>query len=77
MPDRISVEPESPFYDERFANVAVFFDGRKRPNDVREFCMSEGWIKKQLRMKNGKLKRERGKVTTIKMRGKVQAVWIK
>lgn len=74
MPDRFSVNPESPFYDKRWASVriGVRFDGSDRPGDVEEYCVSEGWIRVQMFMKNGKVKRERGKIVCLKRHGKVE-----
>lgn len=74
MPDRFSVNPDSPFYDKRWASVriGVRFDGSDRPGDVEEYCVSEGWIRVQMFMKNGKVKRERGKIVCLKRHGKVE-----
>lgn len=74
LPDRFSVNPENPFYDERWAQVriGVRFDGRDRPGDVEEYCVSGGWIRIQTFLKNGKVRRERGKIICIKMHGKVE-----
>lgn len=74
LPDRFSVNPESPFYDERWAQVrlGVRFDGRDRPGDVEEYCVSGGWIRKQVFLKNGKPRRERGKIVCLKQYGKVE-----
>ena len=74
MPDRFSVNPESPFYDKRWASIriGVRFDGSDRPGDVEEYCVSEGWIRVQMFMKNGKVKRERGKIVCLKRHGKVE-----
>lgn len=45
-PDRLAVDPKSPFYDLALLNrgVAVSFRGRERFN-VAEYCLSEGWVR--------------------------------
>ena len=45
-PDRLSLDPRSPFYDEALISrgVGVRFKGQERTNVV-EYCLSEGWIK--------------------------------
>jgi hypothetical protein len=74
LPDRFSVNPENPAYDERWAQVriGVRFDGRDRPGDVEEYCVSGGWIRIQTFLKNGKVRRERGKIICIKLHGVVE-----
>lgn len=75
IPDRVSIKPDDPFFDERYQNMVVIFEGGIRKNDVHEFCISEGWIKKIIYMANGKPIYERGKVRTIKMHGNVEVMW--
>lgn len=75
LPDRLSVNPESPFYDKDLlarARFGVRFDGKDRPGDVEEYCISEGWIRVQTYLANGKVRRERGKVICLKKWGKVE-----
>ncbi len=45
-PDRLSVDPASPFYDEAALarGVGVRFRGVER-RDVEEYCVSEKWIR--------------------------------
>lgn len=45
-PDRLSVDPASPFYDETLLQrgVGIRFKGVEKKN-VEEYCVSEGWIK--------------------------------
>lgn len=71
LPDRLSVNPDSPFYGE-YGKVGVRFDGSDRPGDVEEYCVSEGWIRVRTFMANGKPKRERGKFVCLKRWGKVE-----
>ena len=46
LPDRLSVDPNSPFYDEAVLqrNVGVRFKGQDKTN-VEEYCVSEGWVR--------------------------------
>ena len=45
-PDRLSVDPVSPFYDEAALarGVGIRFRGVER-RDVEEYCVSENWIR--------------------------------
>lgn len=76
IPDRASVEEDSPFYWARGALVDVWFEGNKRGKyDVVEYCISEGWVRIGLRNGRGEFLKERGRfVTTPKRFGKVQVV---
>ena len=44
-PDRLCVNPNSPFYDEALLErgVGVRFKGVEKTN-VEEYCVSEGWV---------------------------------
>ena len=46
FPDRLSVDPNSPHYDEAVLSqdVGILFDGKEKTN-VEEYCISEGWIR--------------------------------
>ena len=46
LPDRLSTNPKSPFYDEKLLQqgVGIKFDGQEKTN-VEEYCVSEGWIR--------------------------------
>ena len=71
LPDRLCVNPRSPFYDgavlERGIGVRV--KGIER-NNVEEYCISEGWV----RLPVGKSLDRRGNAMTIKTSGEVE-VW--
>lgn len=69
LPDRLSTDPDSPFYNEALLqrDVGIRFDGKERTN-VDEYCVSEGWI----RVVAGKAVDRRGKPLTIKLKGKVE-----
>jgi len=68
-PDRLSVDPESPHYDEAVLarGIGVRFNGNEKTN-VEEYCVSEGWV----RLAVGKTLDRRGKQLTIKYNGKVE-----
>jgi hypothetical protein len=68
-PDRLSIDPESPFYDaDALArNVGVRFKGVEK-NNVEEYCVSEGWI----RVSAGQAKDRHGRPVTIKLTGPVE-----
>lgn len=68
-PDRLSVDPDSPFHDPDVLsrNVGVRFRGEDKSN-VEEYCVSEGWV----RLAVGSGKDRRGKQLTIKLTGPVE-----
>ena len=70
-PDRLCVNPRSPFYDEALLErgIGVRFNGTERTN-VEEYCVSEGWV----RMPVGKSLDRRGNAMTFKHTGPVE-VW--
>ncbi|AKR47547.1 MULTISPECIES: DUF3297 family protein [Acetobacter] len=73
LPDRLSVNPESPFYNEDLLarGIGVRFKGVEKTN-VEEYCISEGWV----RVAVGKTVDRRGNPLTMKLSGPVE-VWIK
>lgn len=68
-PDRLSVDPDSPFHDAEVLqrDVGVRFKGEDKTN-VEEYCVSEGWV----RLAVGKGVDRRGKALTVKLRGPVE-----
>jgi len=58
LPDRLSTNPRSPFYNEELL---------ERTN-VEEYCVSEGWV----RVAAGTAKDRFGNPLTIKLSGKVE-----
>ncbi len=68
-PDRLSVDPDSPFYDaEALARgVGVRFKGVEKTN-VDEYCVSEGWV----RLSVGSTVNRRGKPMTVRLKGAVE-----
>ena len=69
IPDRLSTDPESPFYDADILarNVGVRFKGEDKTN-VDEYCVSEGWV----RLAVGNSRDRKGKPLTIKLSGPVE-----
>ena len=70
LPDRLSVDPDSPFHDEALLakGIGIRFNGVEKTN-VEEYCLSEGWV----RVAAGAAKDRFGKQMTIKLKGKVEA----
>ncbi len=72
LPDRLSVNPKSPHYDEALLTrgVGIKFNGAEKTN-VEEYCISEGWIK----VPAGKTLDRKGKPLLIKLKGRVEAFY--
>jgi hypothetical protein len=68
-PDRLSNNPQSPFYDADMLtrDVGIRFKGVEK-NNVEEYCVSEGWI----RVAAGNAKDRQGNPLTMKLNGKVE-----
>ncbi|MFM9942002.1 MAG: DUF3297 family protein [Hyphomicrobiaceae bacterium] len=69
LPDRLSINPNSPHYDEAVLQreVGIRFNGAEKTN-VEEYCVSEGWV----RVVAGAAKDRRGNPMTIKLKGTVE-----
>jgi hypothetical protein len=69
-PDRLSVNPKSPFFDQALLQrgIGIRFKGVER-RDVEEYCVSENWIRVQV----GKTMDRKGNPLTIKLAGPVEA----
>jgi hypothetical protein len=69
-PDRLSVNPKSPYFDQALLQrgIGIRFKGNER-RDVEEYSISEGWIRVQL----GKKTDRKGDPLTIKLTGPVEA----
>ena len=67
-PDRLSTDPDSPFYDADILarNVGVRFRGEDKTN-VDEYCVSESWVRLALPGRDRK-----GKPLTMKLNGPVE-----
>ena len=69
LPDRLSNDPDSPYYNEELLqrDIGIRFGGKEKTN-VEEYCVSEGWI----RVAAGNAKDRFGKPLTIKLKGTVE-----
>ncbi len=68
-PDRLSVDPSSPYHDAEALQrgVGVRFNGEEKTN-VEEYCVSEGWVRLAL----GNRVDRKGKALTVKLQGTVE-----
>ena len=69
LPDRLSTNPQSPFYDADLLarDIGIRFKGVEKTN-VEEYCVSEGWV----RVAAGSSKDRFGNPLTIKLKGPVE-----
>ena len=69
LPDRLSSDPKSPYYNEAVLarDVGIRFKGVEKTN-VEEDCVSEGWG----RVTAGNAKARSGNPLTIKVHGQVE-----
>ena len=72
MPDRLSIDPRSPFHDAAVfeRDVGIRLNGKER-FDVSEYCISEGWIKVPV----GRKVDRKGQPLLIKLTGAVEAFY--
>jgi hypothetical protein len=72
-PDRLSIDPASPYYDAATLErgVGVRFRGAER-RDVEEYCVSEGWI----RAPAGKTRDRKGNLLLVKLTGTVEPYFL-
>ena len=72
-PDRLSVDPASPFYDEAALarGVGIRFRGAER-QDVEEYCVSESWIRAPV----GRTRDRKGNPLLIKLTGPVEPYFL-
>jgi hypothetical protein len=68
-PDRLSLDPRSPHYDETLLSrgVGIKFNGQEKTNVI-EYSISEGWI----RVAAGRSRDRFGQPMTIKLKGQVE-----
>ncbi|MCC0806935.1 MULTISPECIES: DUF3297 family protein [unclassified Methylobacterium] len=68
-PDRLAVNPTSPFYNEAILErgIGIRFKGVEKTN-VEEYCVSEGWV----RLSAGKTLDRAGNPMTVKLKGPVE-----
>ena len=69
LPDRLSIDPRSPYYDEALIarGVRIRLNGTEKTN-IEEYCVSEGWV----RVSAGKARDRHGRPLTMKLKGKVE-----
>ncbi len=69
LPDRLSTDPRSPFYDAEVLarDVGIRFKGVEKTN-VEEYCVSEKWV----RVAVGSSKDRHGNPVTMKLTGDVE-----
>ena len=69
LPDRLSNDPRSPYYNEQVLarDVGIRFKGAEKQN-VEEYCVSENWI----RVAVGSARDRFGNPVTIKLTGTVE-----
>ncbi|MDP9423215.1 MAG: DUF3297 family protein [Pseudomonadota bacterium] len=69
LPDRLSLDPRSPYFDEEVLRhgVGIRFNGQEKTN-VEEYSISEGWI----RMAVGRSRDRHGNPMTMTLKGKVE-----
>jgi hypothetical protein len=72
MPDRLSVDPRSPFHNAAVfeRDIGIRLNGKER-FDVEEYCISEGWVK----VPAGRTLDRKGHPLMIKLKGKVEAFY--
>lgn len=68
-PDRLSLDPRSPYFDEEKLSrgVGIRFNGVEKTN-VEEYSVSEGWI----RVAAGRSRDRFGNPMTVKLKGTVE-----
>jgi hypothetical protein len=68
-PDRLSLDPRSPFFDEALLSrgVGIKFNGEEKTNVI-EYSISGGWI----RIAAGRSRDRYGQPMTIKLKGSVE-----
>jgi hypothetical protein len=69
LPDRLSLDPRSPFFDSDVLEkgIGIRFNGQEKTN-VQEYCISEGWIK----VPAGRSRDRFGNPMTITLKGQVE-----
>ena len=69
LPDRLSLDPRSQFYDEALLTrgVGIKFNGQEKTSVI-EYSISEGWI----RVAAGRSRDRFGQPMTIKLKGQVE-----
>lgn len=75
IPDRVSLEQDSPHFFAGYPMLGVKVNGRESTQIV-EFCKSEGWARLCLRDHRGRMKRDSsGRPLTTTVSGTIQPYW--
>lgn len=69
MPDRLSLDPRSPYFNEDILSkgVGIKFNGKEKTSVI-EYCISEGWI----RVAAGRSLDRYGQPMTVTLKGQVE-----
>ena len=69
LPDRLSVNPNSPYYDAALLErgIGILFKGVDKTN-VEEYCVTESWV----RLTVGNTVDRKGNPMTVKLQGPVE-----
>lgn len=72
LPDHLSSDPSSPYHDAAACehDIGIRLNGKER-FDVREYCISEGWVK----VPAGKTVDRKGQPVLIKIKATVEAFY--
>ncbi len=73
LPDRLAVDPKSPFHDAAVLErgVGIRLNGVEKTT-IEEYCISEGWV----RMAVGKARDRHGRPILLKFKGEVVAYFL-
>lgn len=74
LPDHLSVDPRSPFFNEAVLQhqIGIRFNGVEKTT-VEEYCISEGWVRLPA---GGKSKDRYGNPMTVKIKGVVEVYYV-
>lgn len=72
LPDRLSIDPNSPHHNATVfeREIGIRFNGKER-EDVAEYCLSEGWV----RIPSSKALDRKGQPLLMKLKGKVEVYY--
>ena len=71
IPDRVSLNPDSPWFWPGYTRLGLMLDGAEQRGDVHEFCVSEGWIVRRCRNRMGQFMIENGEFKLEQLFGEV------
>ena len=74
IPNRLSADPQSCYYDSRFLALKVRVNGREQRN-VCEYSITGKWAIIEQLDGRGNVKTERGQIATITVLGKIEPYW--